>query len=75
MNIIVFNILLCPNHLKFNIDGNIDRSTLFINVKLIGNILYELLRKIQEEVLAKCDKTYKIGNWKHLIHKFRLFIL
>jgi hypothetical protein len=49
-----------------------DPNKLFINIKLIANIIYELLIEIQDNLLQKCGENYRIGNWKDLKGNFNI---
>lgn len=61
----LYNILLQPQKIPIftNFSGN--REAIFKNIKIIGNILYELMIDIQDDFLEKAPPLYSIGNWKH----------
>jgi hypothetical protein len=40
-----------------------DKKLVYGNVKLIGNIIYELLIDIQDNLLETSPLIYKVGNW------------
>lgn len=50
---------------------NINLKVIFANVKLVGNILYELFLDIQDEMLNKAPHIYTVGNWTTLKNTFK----
>jgi hypothetical protein len=47
-----------------------DKAKLHFNMKLLGNILYEILISLQDNYLELADDKFKIGNWRNLTYKF-----
>lgn len=52
----------------------VNPQIIYSNVRLIGNILYEIFIDIQDEFLEKAPLTYKVGNWLQLKKKFNFKI-
>ena len=67
---IIFNILLKPELIHFSLNPLIDRSKLFLAVKLFGNIFYEIMINMQDDLLEHADDRFQIGNWRGFIYKF-----
>lgn len=71
---LLYNIFLQPERVDI-INGNrASLKVIFTNLKLIGNILYELFIEIQDEILERPPAIYTIGNWNNLKNTFKFKI-
>lgn len=70
IKILLFNILLQPENIDMQISYTYDRTIIFSNMKLVGNILYELMIDIQDNLLEKAPVIYTVGNWTKLRNRF-----
>lgn len=71
---LLYNIFLQPERIEIIFDHKENVKVTFSNLKLIGNILYELFIDIQDELLNRPPSVYTVGNWNTLKHKFKLKI-
>lgn len=55
IKIIIYNILLKPQDMNFSVNPRFDRQILHANLKLIANIIYEILMDIQDDLLEKTN--------------------
>lgn len=65
IKIVLYNIFLQPHKIPIFASFSGNRDTIFKNIKIIANILYELMIDIQDNFLEKAPANYTIGNWKH----------
>ena len=65
VKIVLCNILLQPQKIPLFASFAGYRETIFKNIKIIANILYELMIDIQDDFLEKAPPIYSIGNWKN----------
>jgi hypothetical protein len=67
----LYNILLQPHRIDYFASNRIPNpQTLYSNIRLVGNIIYELLIQIQDEMFERCPALYHVGNWKLTQNKF-----
>lgn len=74
IKILLYNILLQPDRIDMQVTTKVNPQIIYSNVRLIGNILYEIFIDIQDEFLEKAPLTYKVGNWLQLKKKFNFKI-
>jgi hypothetical protein len=74
IKILLFNILLQPDRIGIQVASSVNPSIIYSNLRLIGNILYELFIDVQDQYLEKAPILYKIGNWLQLKKRFNFKI-
>lgn len=74
IKILLYNILLQPERIDMQVTTKVSPQIIYSNVRLIGNILYEIFIDIQDELLEKAPLSYKVGNWLQLKNKFNFKI-
>lgn len=74
IKILLYNILLQPERIDMQVTTKVSPQIIYSNVRLIGNILYEMFIDIQDELLEKAPLSYKVGNWLQLKNKFNFKI-
>jgi hypothetical protein len=70
IKMLLYNILLQPESIDLGLTAYYDASIIHSNIRLIANILYEVLVDLQDELLEKAPSLYTIGNWEKLQHRF-----
>ena len=74
IKILLYNIFLQPERIDMIVNQKINLKVVYSNLKLIGNVLYELFIDIQDELLEKAPQFYTVGNWNVLKNIFRFKI-
>lgn len=70
VKMLLYNILLQPEAIELGLTAYLDVAIIHSNIRLVANILYEVLVDLQDELLEKAPSLYTIGNWEKLQHRF-----
>jgi hypothetical protein len=65
IKILIFNVLLQPHKVPLLASYSSNQTLIHKNLRLVANILYELLIDIQDDFLERAPPLYTVGNWKH----------
>lgn len=68
VKIVLYSTLLKPHTLSKQ--ESINSEYFENNIKLIGNIFYLLVTRIQKTYIHNSKKIYEIGNWRKLRQRF-----
>jgi hypothetical protein len=69
IKIVLYSTLLKPHTMTYKFSLG-DNEYFESNIKLVGNILYRIITKIQRNAIKNSSKTFQIGNWRKLSNKF-----
>lgn len=69
MKIVLYSTLLKPHTMtyKYSLEDN---EYFEGNIKLVGNIIYRIIAKLQRNAIKQAGNTYQVGNWRRLKNKF-----
>ena len=70
VKILLYNILLKPQNIEVFVNRSVNPQLVYNNIKLIGNIIYELLIEIQDRLFEDTPPVYYFGNWNLVKGKF-----
>ena len=72
VKILLYNIFLKPEQMELFLKKSYDRKIIFSNLKLIGNIIYEIMIDVQDDLLEKAPDFYVVNNWEQYKTRFNL---
>jgi len=74
VKMLLYNIFLQPERIEIVFDNRVSSKIIFGNLKLVGNILYELFIELQDELLERAPQIFSVGNWDTLKNTFKFKI-
>jgi hypothetical protein len=69
IKIVLYSTLLKPHTIAYKYSLG-DNEYFESNIKLVGNIAYRIITKIQRNAIKSAGNSYQVGNWHRLKTKF-----